>query len=251
MKEGAMAVRSAAPAPQMMAMAAADEAMPAEMAERLADVAVATVQESGTAVSFVVPGKTDIPSDGSPHKTTINRFQLDPELDYLSVPKHTGAVFRRVKVKNDSPSPLLAGQANLFFDKEFIGSTHLDYSPVGEEMELLLGVEERITVERELARRDVDKTLLRDKRQLRYGYKIELQNLTATEAKIEIHDHIPVARHEEIKIKLEKMMPQPAEHSDLNLMEWQMKIPAGATQTIEYEFLIEHPRSLQVVGLTE
>jgi uncharacterized protein (TIGR02231 family) len=98
LKEGAMAVRSAAPAPQMMAMAAADAAMPAEMAERVADVAVATVQESGTAVSFIVPGKTDIPSDGSPHKTTINRFQLDPELEYLSVPKHTGAVFRRVKV---------------------------------------------------------------------------------------------------------------------------------------------------------
>jgi uncharacterized protein (TIGR02231 family) len=236
----------------MMADAAFDEAVPLDMPMGMAaEQAIATVQDSGTAVSFLVPGQTNIPSDGSPHKTTINLFQLDPELDYLAVPKHTAAVFRRVKVKNDSPSPLLPGQANLFFGDEFIGSTHLEYSPVGEEMELLLGVEERIKVERELSRRDVDKALLRDVRQLRYGYKIELENLTNSEAQIEVHDHIPVARHEDIKVKLERISPNPAEHSDLNLMEWHLTLAPGAEQTIQYDFQIQHPRAMQVVGLVE
>jgi uncharacterized protein (TIGR02231 family) len=246
-------VRAVAPAPQMAMMGAAmDEAPATEMAELVAaEQAVAAVQDSGTAVSFLVPGQTNIPSDGSPHKTTINLFQLDPELDYLAVPKHTAAVFRRVKVKNDSPSPLLPGQANLFFGDEFIGSTHLEYAPVGEEMELLLGVEERIKVERELSRRDVDKALLRDVRQLRYGYKIELENLTNSEANIEVHDHIPVARHEDIKVKLERISPNPAEHSDLNLMEWNLILAPGAVQTIQYDFQIQHPRNIQVVGLVE
>jgi uncharacterized protein (TIGR02231 family) len=235
-----------------MTGAAMDAAPAAEMAEVVAaEQAVAAVQDSGTAVSFLVPGQTNIPSDGSPHKTTINQFQLDPELDYLAVPKHTAAVFRRVKVKNDSPSPLLPGQANLFFDDEFIGSTHLEYAPVGEEMELLLGVEERIKVERELSRRDVDRALLRDVRQLRYGYKIELENLTNSEANIEVHDHIPVARHEDIKVKLERISPNPAEHSDLNLMEWNLILAPGAVQTIQYDFQIQHPRNIQVVGLVE
>ncbi len=245
-------VRAAASmaAPQAEAFdAAVEEAVPAQV--MAAEQVVAAVQDSGTAVSFLVPGQTNIPSDGSPHKTTINLFNLDPELDYLAVPKHTGAVFRRVKVKNDSPSPLLAGQANLFFDDEFIGNTNLEYAPVGEEMELLLGVEERIKVERELARRDVDKALLRDKRQLRYGYKIKLQNLTDSDAAVEVHDHIPVARHEDIKVKLERISPETAEHTDLNLMEWHLTLSPDAEQTIQYDFLVEHPRSLQVAGLIE
>jgi uncharacterized protein (TIGR02231 family) len=237
-----------AAAPQSEAFEAMMEEAPAlAKAEQM----VATVQDSGTAVSFLVPGQTNIPSDGSPHKTTINLFNLDPELDYLAVPKHTGAVFRRVKVKNDSPSPLLPGQANLFFDEEFIGSTTLDYAPVGEVMELLLGVEERIKVERELARRDVDKALLRDKRQLRYGYKITSQNLTGAEAAVEVHDHIPVARHEDIKVKLERISPETAEHSDLNLMEWHLTLAPNTERTIQYDFLIEHPRVLQVAGLID
>lgn len=232
--------------------AAYDESMEGiQLSAMAAEPVVASVQDSGTAVSFLVPGESNIPSDGSPHKTTINVFKLDPEMDFLAVPKHTGAVFRRVKVKNASQSPLLAGQANLFFEEEFIGTTQLDYSPVGEEMELLLGVEERIKVERELSRRDVDKALLRDKRQLRYGYKIKLENLTGSEADIEIHDHIPVARHEDIKVKLERISPELAKHSDLNLMEWHLTLAPGAEQTLQYDFLVEHPRTLQVNGLIE
>ncbi|MFZ0544326.1 MAG: mucoidy inhibitor MuiA family protein [Candidatus Promineifilaceae bacterium] len=245
--------RAGTSAPMVAKSVAFDEAEPmAAMAESVAaEQAVATVQDSGTAVSFLVPGQPNIPSDGSPHKTTINVFKLDPQLDYLSIPKHTAAVFRRVKVRNDSPSPLLPGQANMFFGDEFIGSTHLDYSPVGEEMELLLGVEERIKVERELTRRDVDKALLRDVRQLRYGYKIEMENLTGTEAEVEVHDRIPVGRHEDIKVKLERISPNPAEHSDLNLMEWHLTLAPGAKQTIEYDFQVQHPRTMQVMGLVE
>ncbi|MCI0396986.1 MAG: mucoidy inhibitor MuiA family protein [Chloroflexi bacterium] len=245
---GEMAAGTMLAATPAMAEEAAAEAAP-KVAE--AQVAQATVQESGTAVTFVVAGQTDIPSDGSPHKTTIHRFDLEPQLDYLVVPKHTDAVFRRVTVSNSGPGPLLAGQASLFVGEEFIGSTHLEYSPAGQEMKLLLGAEERITVERELVRRDVDKALLRDKRQLRYGYEIELHNLLASEVNLEVHDHIPVARHEEIKVKLERVAPPPTKQSELNLMEWRLTLPPGAKQTINYEFLVEHPRSLRVTGLID
>ena len=217
----------------------------------VADVAVASLQDSGTAVTFLVDGNTDIPSDGSPHKSVINHFSFDPRLDFLAVPKHTNAVYRRATVNNSSGGPLLAGPASLFVAQEFIGRTHLEYTPAGAEIELLLGVEERLTVERELAKRDVDKRILRDNRQLRYGYKIELKNLLPVATDLEVHDHIPVSRHEQIKVKLEQVKPEPAEKSDLNLLEWRFSLPAGATQTIEYEYTVEHPRSLQVIGLLE
>src|SRR5690606_32512365 len=97
-----MEMAAAAPAAADVMMA---KAVDEERQQYAAEEAVATVQDSGTAVSFAVPGSTDIPSDGSPHKTTINRFRLQPRLDYLAVPKHTDAVFRRITVNNDSPSP--------------------------------------------------------------------------------------------------------------------------------------------------
>lgn len=258
--------RKIMPPPQPRRARAVAAAVPADMMEESepmlamaapqmkaveAEVAVAEVQDSGTAVSFAVSGSVDIPSDGSPHKTTVHQLRFEAQVDYLAVPKHTDAVYRRAKMINDGPSPLLDGPANLFVGDEFIGKTRLEYTPHNGEVELLLGVEERMTIARELARRDVDKRLLRDNRQLRYGYEITVKNLLPQAAAIEIHDHIPVSRHEQIKIKLEEVKPQPHEKSDLNLMEWHLHLDAGAEEIITYTFVVEHPRAMTVIGLID
>lgn len=251
MSKSAMSVRgmmeeeSEADMDDMMMMA--DE-MPMPKMER-AEAVVAHVESSGTAVTFQLPSTSTIPSDGSPHKAVISRTELPTQIDYLSVPKHTDAVFRRLTIDNTGEAPLLAGSANLFVDDEYIGRTHIQYTPVGDEIELLLGVEERITVSRELVKRDVDKRFLRDNRQLRYGYEIKMKNLLETAVHIELHDHIPVSRHEQIKVKLEKAVPDITEHSDLNLLKWKLTLATQAERTIMYEYLVEHPRSLQVQGL--
>jgi uncharacterized protein (TIGR02231 family) len=245
--EEGLQVREALPA-AMAALGTADDGLALATA---AETAVAELQSGDTAVRFVVPGRVDIPSDGSPHKTALSHFSLAASLDYLAVPRHTDAVYRRARVTNEAQSPLLAGAANMFVGDEFIGATQLDYTPAGGELKLLLGVEERITVKRELARRDVDKRLLRDERQIRYGYTLKVENLLATPAQVELHDQIPVARHEQIKVKLDNATPAPSEHSDLNLLKWRLALDAGAARTVTYEYVVEHPRSVQVVGLVD
>ncbi len=247
-------VRSAMSFSKEEAVAEPDADMPVAMAAptpvmREAEVVVAEVQHEGTAVSFGIPNQTNIPSDGSPHKTTVSQFQFDPKIDYVAVPKHTDAVFRRATVTNNSSSPLLKGPVNLFVGDEFIGKNQMKYTPINDELTLLLGVEERITIERTLERRDVDKRLLRDNRQLRYGYKVLVKNLLAQMVDVEVHDHIPVARHEQIKVKLEEAKPQPTKQSNLQLLEWHLSLNGESEKTITYEFLVEHPRSLQVRGL--
>ncbi|GIK56846.1 MAG: mucoidy inhibitor MuiA family protein [Chloroflexi bacterium] len=245
-----MADRAVMAAP---AMAAADAFVMEEASLQVADaeITTASVSSEGTAVTFQVPNPADIPSDGSPHKTTLQQLQLDPKLDYLCMPKHTDAVYRRVTITNSGSGPLLAGSASLFVGDEFIGRTNLAYTPTGGELELLLGVEERITVERELKKREVDKKMLRDVRRTRFGYEMELQNLLGTAVTIELHDHIPVSRNEQIKVRLENARPTPTEQSDLNELEWQLTLPAGAKQTIVYEFVVEHPPALRITGLSE
>ncbi len=243
---------AAAPMAATAAPAAAEEmAFQADLALLDAEIVTAAASSEGTAVTFHVPNPADIPSDGSPHKTTLQQLQLAPKLDYLCAPKHTDAVYRRATITNSGSGPLLAGAASLFVEDEFIGRTHLEYTPTGGELELLLGVEERITVERELSKREVDKKMLRDVRRTRFGYELELQNLLGTAVTVELHDHIPVSRNEQIKVRLENPRPAPTEQSDLNLLEWHLPLPAGAKQTVAYEFVIEHPPALRITGLQE
>jgi uncharacterized protein (TIGR02231 family) len=206
--------------------------------------------DRGLSFTFRIPGNADIPSDGSPHKRTLTTFDLEPELDYLAIPKHTDAVFRRIKVENSPDTPLLPGKVNLFAGDEFIGSTEIEYIPTGGELELLFGVEERITVTRELKRRDVDKVLLRDRRQLRFGYEIEIENLMPVPVQIELQDQYPVSRHENIKVHLEKSEPKPSEVSELNIMEWSISLEVSQKKSIIIAYGVDHPRGMEIVGLS-
>lgn len=217
----------------------------------MAEVVYAEARDSGTAVSYVVAGDVDIPSDGAPHKTTLSRFNLPAELDYLTAPRHTDAVYRRAKAANTANGPLLPGHANLFVGDEFIGQNEMAYTPTNGEIELFLGVEERIAVERELVRRDVDKRFLRDVRQIGYGYEVRLTNHLGRAAAVKVQDQIPVSRHDQIKVKLEKVAPPPAEQSELAILEWRLELAAGEKKTIRYEYSVEHPREMRVMGLAD
>ena len=114
---------------------------------------------------------------------------------------------------------------------------------------MLFGVEERIQVKRELVKRDVDKTRLLDRRQIRYGYEIEIENLMPQEVNVELQDQLPVSRHEDIKVRLEKSDPEPSEISELNIIEWKLTVKSDKKQNIEFGYLVEHPRDIEVSGL--
>jgi uncharacterized protein (TIGR02231 family) len=216
-----------------------------------AEIATATMESEGTAVTYQLAGRGDIPGDGSPHKALVSEFRWEPCLDYLAIPKHTDAVFRRVRVENGSGGALLPGPVSLFAGAEYIGKTTLAFTAAGAEIELLLGVESRLVISRELVRRDVDKKLLREQRQLRYGYEIKCENHLAETAVIELHDHFPHSGHEKIKVKLLQAAPQPREISDLNMLEWSLSLSAGQKTTIRYEFSVVHPRDMRIAGLTD
>ncbi|MBN1813164.1 MAG: mucoidy inhibitor MuiA family protein [Anaerolineae bacterium] len=244
-------VAPAAPAPMMdkeMALTTGvEEAKKAPVKE--AEVAMAAVDTSGAAVTYQVPGVVSIPADGAPHKVAVARFELGPELDYVTAPKLVEAVYRRAQVANDSPYTLLPGPVNLFAGDEFIGATELELIAPQGEIELYLGPDDRVKVERELKRREVDKKLIGDKRRLHYAYEIRLENLLPTEAKITLHDQIPVPRHEDVKVKLTSAVPEPDEQSKLNLLDWEFELDPGEKRVVGFGFTVEYPREMRLAGL--
>jgi uncharacterized protein (TIGR02231 family) len=119
------------------------------------------------------------------------------------------------------------------------------------QFELYLGVDDRVYVKRELKVREVDKRFLQDKRRLHYGYESEVRNLSPDKIALEIHDQLPVSRHESIKVKLESADPKPSEQSELNELTWKLTLEPGAKQFARFDFSVEHPRDMNVIGLLE
>ena len=244
----AQAMPSAA-APMMKNMVAREErARDAEPEAELAAPA-ATASSEGTSVTFKLSQTASIPSDGTPHKINIATLDLQPRLDYIAVPKLAEAVYRRARIVNRSEFLLLPGPANLFVGGDFVGALPVKRVAPNEEFELALGVDDRVTIKRELKAHEVDKKLLGDRRRLRVAYEIEIRNLLEGKIDLELHDQFPVSQHEQIKVKLEAVDPKPAEQSELNELEWRLTFEPNAKQAIRFDFSIEYPATLQVTGL--
>jgi uncharacterized protein (TIGR02231 family) len=218
---------------------------------RTADVATATVEQTGTALIFRVGRSVDIPSDYSPHKTTIARDDLPCTFDYVSAPLIDELVHLRATIVNTTDSVLLSGDASIFLSSEYVGTTSVKTTAPAEKFKIFLGIDDGIKVKRELIERNVEKgnALQGNIRRITYAYRITVHNYADAPRLVVIRDHLPVSQHERVKVKVQSVQPTPAERTKLELMTWQLPLAEDGEQKIEYRFVVEHPQDVRVIGL--
>ena len=227
----------------------ADEEAPAPPVE--AEIETASVEQTGTAYIFRVGHDADIPADGSSHKTTIAYDNLPCEFDYVSAPALEEDVHVRATIINTTERVLLKGQASIFLNGEYVGTTQVKMTAPGAQVKIFLGLDDTIKIKRKLTERVVDKgnLLQSDTRRNTYGYRIEVHNYARTKRHVVVRDRLPVSQHERIKVKILQLQPQPTEHTGLELLTWEFDLGPDGEQKIEYRMAIEHPRDMTVTGL--
>ena len=227
----------------VMGLAARTAAMPS------AAPMTAEVGESTAGQVYRVPRPLAVPSDGSPHKTTIARIDLDAEVDHLAVPLIAPEAYLRAKVTNSSPLLLLPGSARIFLDGQFAGETRLETVATGEEFELQLGVDDQVRIDRRLTRRTTSKAVLGGTRTIDIAYEMSVENHRRGPVRVSVKDHIPVSTDAEIKVRLRETSPQAAEQTDLGELTWHVTLGPGEFATIRHRFTVEHPAGITVTGL--
>jgi len=209
-----------------------------------------TIEQVGATVSYRLPGRADIPSDGSPHKVAVAEADLPAQLAYESIPRLLPYAFMRAEIQNTSELLFLPGKASVFQDGRFVGGITIhDAVALRQELTVYLGIDEAIRVERELTRRAVDKTLIGGNRRTAFSYRILVGNNRPLLARLTLRDQVPVSRHEGLKVRLTRASPQPDEHTDLGELRWELTIPPGETREVGFDMTVEHSAAQTVVGL--
>jgi uncharacterized protein (TIGR02231 family) len=238
-----------APAQAPMAMDALRSEAAAEPEQDLAFDSAA-VSEAGASLTYHLSGQAEVPGNGEPRKVTVALLKLNPAFTYITAPKLEPVCYRRAELKNDSAYSLLPGRLQLFEGDEYLGATDVEFVAPGQTFELALGADERMRVERKLVAREVDKAfIIGDRRRIRYAFEIEVENLRDSRQTLIVRDQIPVSRDEQIKVKLDAADPKPADVSELNVLEWKLVLEPGAKRKLRFDFNVEHPRGMDVIGL--
>ncbi|MEH2348366.1 MAG: mucoidy inhibitor MuiA family protein [Nostoc sp.] len=214
-----------------------------------AETVTAEVSKEGSVVTFKLNGGGNIPSDGAPHKTTIFNDDYPCNFDYVAMPRLVSFAYLQANVKNNpNGATLLPGKANIFRNNVFIGTTQLENIAPGQEFKLNLGMDEGLKIERDLAERLVDKRLISNQRRITYSYRLIVTNLLDKEVNLKVTEQLPVSRNEQIKVRLSRSNPQ-IQLGEMGILEWQLTLPPQERRDIYYQFNVEHPPELMVVGL--
>ncbi len=220
----------------------------APMTPAQAETAQVQVSDAGN-VTFRIAGSSNIPSDGTPQKTTIGIFPLQPTLDYVTVPKLNPVAIRRAKMENTTGCTLLPGLAQIFLADDFLGTSELPLIALDQQLKLFFGVDDRIQIQRRRTKQAVSTTFFKGRKHLEYAYEIRLHNHTEHKQMLTLVDQIPLSQSESVQVRLDLAEPKPTNHNDLNILIWRLELPAKQEIRVQFGFSVDHSPSDTLVGL--
>ncbi|WP_326954944.1 DUF4139 domain-containing protein [Amycolatopsis sp. NBC_01286] len=211
----------------------------------------AAVEQGTTAVTYRPSRPVEVPSGAQGHRTTLAQLDLTASLGYVTAPVLAQEAYLRAVVVNTSEHALRPGRASVFHDAEFVGTTQLEPWAPGEELELALGVDDRIRVERELSRRTASKATLSGQKRREAEYRISVANHGPRPAEVTVLDQAPVSRDDTITVRDIKTSPEPVERSELGEFTWKLTVEPGATQVVTLSYRVDVAKGVELSGWRE
>ncbi|HNX58203.1 MAG TPA: mucoidy inhibitor MuiA family protein [Spirochaetota bacterium] len=217
---------------------------PAEAVDTSEDV---TTENVAGSMVFHVPRRSDIPSDGSPHRTAISRQTMPVRFEYSSVPRLSPHAFLQAVGKNNMSVPILKGNLNIFMGNDFVGSSNTDSIMPGEDFELTLSVNDNIRVSRILEEKgEKSGGFLSSSQKTNFSFLIKVENYTGKDIVMNIFDQIPVSETEEIEITNVAFSQKPHMQSKKGIIQWQLNMKPKEVAQINFSFSVNIPKGMEL-----
>ncbi|SHL85161.1 DUF4139 domain-containing protein [Chryseobacterium polytrichastri] len=216
-----------------------------EDAAQPSQIPVATVSDSQMNVIYELKYNQTIVSQEKEQYVILDKKQVDATYKYHTVPKLNNQVFLMAFIKNWQNLNLISGEANIYFEDNYIGKTNITTYYVKDEFPISLGVDERINVKRiKLEDKTSQKNFNTNKWETE-SYQISIRNNTKENIELEILDQLPISENSKILVKT-------LEIGDGNLDEktgsilWNRKIGSGSSDKINFSYEVKYPKDLQI-----
>lgn len=253
---------AAPPAPARAADAARKEAAPrarmlaappaaARSAQMSAAVEQEAVLEAGDYEAvFRIPGRIDVPGDGSERSLRIGSRQIAADLSVRAAPAFDQTAYLEAGFVNADEAPILPGELSIHRDGVFIGRGRLDMTPPGASARIGLGADERVKIERKpVSRKENEPSWFGSNKQETREYRTTVQNLHPFPVKAFIVDRIPISENGAITIE---QLPATTPPSDTSVegrrgvLGWTFEIAPNETKDIRLAYRMRWPADRDV-----
>jgi len=207
-----------------------------------------TITENQMNISFDIDLPYDILNNGKQHSVTLKEIKLPATYKHYTVPKLEQETFLLAEINDYSKYNLLKGEANIIFEGMYIGKTYINPSQTADTLNLSMGRDKKISVERQKVAEKSGTKFLSSGREQTFTYDIIIRNNKKEASKITVKDQYPISTDKEIETTLLQSDSAKVE-SESGLLVWELNLKPGETKKLRLSYRVKYPKSRSINNL--
>lgn len=205
-----------------------------------------TVAFRTTTVEFVIETPFTIPADGVAHTVGVNTHSIAASYKHYATPKLDKDAFLYARTTGWEDLNLLPGEANVFFEGTFVGQSYLQLDLPKDTLDISLGRDKGVVVERVKRKTTNEKAIVGGKRTVTIGWDLTVRNTKGTAVDLEVRDQFPLSPQSEIEVKLTENGGATVD-KDKGALSWALRLESKATRKLGFSYEVKHPKDMPVV----
>ena len=204
-----------------------------------------TVSENVIETEYEIKLNYNIPCDGKEHFAAILVKDLKTFYRYKAIPKLNSNVYLTAVLPDWEDAITMSGEASIYFDGSFVGSTSLAPGGTEDTMQLSLGIDKNIAIKRQKIKDKCSEKILDNDIVHLYTFEITLKNSRANKIEIEVEDQLPLAQDKTVTIERKELSG--AKYDEVTgLLKWRSTISAKDNKKLTLTYQIKAPKYMSV-----
>lgn len=205
-------------------------------------LALPTVQqENQTTVEFRIDMPYTIKSDNRNYVVNMTTYEVPATYEYYCVPKIDKDAFLLGYVTDWEKYNLMEGEANIFFEDAYIGKTILDVRYLKDTLNVSLGRDKGVQVNREKIKELTSQKFIGAKKEDSKAWRFSVRNNKAQKIHLVLLDQVPVPTLDEIELDV-KELSGGIWDKETGEIKWELDLGSKTNQEVELKYTVKYPK---------
>lgn len=202
-------------------------------------------QVNVVAAEFKIEETYSIPSDQKNYNVKIDEIEKKVFYQYYCAPRFNTDVFLTAQMTDWEDLSLLEGQANIFFEGTFVGTSLLDAKFVGDTLDISLGRDKRIVVDRVKEKEYSKYKVVGNEATKSVKWVISVKNNKDVPINLILEDQFPLTSDSQIQIETDEVQDGVVDENT-GIITWDIKLAGGKMSEVSFKYKVTYPSGNEV-----
>jgi hypothetical protein len=198
-------------------------------------------QQIRSVKEYIISMPMSMPSDGKQYNLVIGGETIKADYEFHAVPKFDRDAFLVAKVVNWQDYDLLDATAGIFYEGTFTGKTKLMASMATDTLDISLGRDKSIMIERKKVKDYTSSQLLGSNRTVQRGWEISLRNNKKQAVTIIVSDQYPISKEKDIEVDLADDGGAQI-FKETGILKWNVTLEPGQLKKLKFRYYVKYPK---------